>query len=161
MSCLEHRSSRTTSTRCLTAVPITTIAIAAPCTTLLKLHLKRIDYNSISGGFSNFRISQGSVATQWRLGGRICRSYTVSEDLRPRCVSLMHANCDGWYVRHSSSEVRVDPESSAPDRPFFTAWVFAGYDRPTLKWDTMSTRLTKGSFFCHAASNDIMTDFSF
>ena len=100
--------------------------------TLLKFHSKLIDFNRIgkiaAGFFPNFfRISHGSVATQWRLGGRIDRRYAVSEDLRPRCVSLMYANCDGWYVRHSSSEVRVDPESSAPDLPFFTAWVFAGY----------------------------------
>ena len=49
-----------------------------------------------------------------------CRAWdTVSQDLRPRCVSLRDANRPDWYVRQSSSYLRVDPESSDPDVPQF------------------------------------------
>jgi len=49
-----------------------------------------------------------------------CRAWdTVSDDLHPRCVSLMDADRADWYVRHTSNYVRVDPESSTPDLPLF------------------------------------------
>jgi len=57
-------------------------------------------------------------ATTFVLTG--CRAWdTVSGDLRPRCVSLMDANHTDWYVHDSSSYLRLDPESSAPDVPLF------------------------------------------
>jgi len=49
-----------------------------------------------------------------------CRAWdTVSPDLRPRCISLMDANRPDWYVRQSSSYLRVELESSDPDVPQF------------------------------------------
>jgi len=44
---------------------------------------------------------------------------TVAADLRPRCVSLMDANRADWYVRHSSSYLRADPQYDSQDLPLF------------------------------------------
>ena len=44
---------------------------------------------------------------------------TVAADLRPRCVSLMDANRADWYVRHSSSYLRADPQYDSQDVPLF------------------------------------------
>jgi len=49
-----------------------------------------------------------------------CRARdTVSEALRPRCVSMMDANRTDWYVRHRDYYLRVDPEYNTDDRPLF------------------------------------------
>ena len=58
-------------------------------------------------------------ATTFMLVG--CRAWdTVSEALRPRCFSLAEANRPGWYVRHISFFLYVDPKP-AGDSPLFDA----------------------------------------
>ena len=49
-----------------------------------------------------------------------CRAWgTVSQDLRPRCVSLIDASRPDWYVRHAYYYLRVDPEYSTLSLPLF------------------------------------------
>jgi len=49
-----------------------------------------------------------------------CRSLsTVSEIMRPSCVSLMDANRTDWYIRHSSYYLQVESENLTDDLPLF------------------------------------------
>jgi len=49
-----------------------------------------------------------------------CRAWdVVSEELRPRCVSLMDANRMDWYVRHRNYYLRVDPENDVHNLTLF------------------------------------------
>jgi len=57
-------------------------------------------------------------ATTFMLVG--CRSLsTVSEIMRPSCVSLMDANRTDWYIRHSSYYLQVESENLTDDLPLF------------------------------------------
>jgi len=47
-----------------------------------------------------------------------CRSLsTVSEIMRPSCVSLMDANRADWYIRHSSYYLQVESEDLTDNLP--------------------------------------------
>jgi len=57
-------------------------------------------------------------ATKFQLVG--CRARdAVPDAVLPRCFSLMDASCTGWYVRHGSFFLRVDPESDSDNLPLF------------------------------------------
>ena len=49
-----------------------------------------------------------------------CRAWnTVTEVLRPRCISLMDANRADWYVRHNRSYLSVESENDTVNLPQF------------------------------------------
>jgi len=49
-----------------------------------------------------------------------CRAMsTVSEIMRPSCVSLMDANRTDWYIRHSSYYLQVESENLTDNLPLF------------------------------------------
>jgi len=64
-------------------------------------------------------------ATSFMLVG--CRAWdTVSEDLRPRCFSLVETDRPGWYVRHGGFFLRVDPEpeNSSPSYDADSSFIY-------------------------------------
>jgi len=44
---------------------------------------------------------------------------TVSQNMRPSCVSLMDANRTDWYIRHSSYYLQVESENLTDNLPLF------------------------------------------
>ena len=49
-----------------------------------------------------------------------CRAWnTVTEALRPRCISLMDANRADWYVRHDGTDITVESETDTENLPLF------------------------------------------
>ena len=89
-----------------------------PCAGLIQLYGKtgRAVTVSLSGEVALSLNEQN--ATTFMLVG--CRSpSTVSEIMRPSCVSLMDANRTDWYIRHSSYYLQVESENLTDDLPLF------------------------------------------